>query len=110
MVELKIIAEMPDKDFKEADKLDITRLVERIERMDSSDRTKREYKGVLRRFYRWPGRDELVDGMKIPTRKDSRKLPEDLLSEIENMINICEHPRDKALVHLDRRNVYLHSL
>lgn len=38
--------------------------------------------------------------MKIPTRKDSRKLPEDLLSgkEIENMINKCDYPRERALV------------
>jgi hypothetical protein len=49
---------MLDKDFREADKRDITRLVERIEHMDSSDRTKREYKGVVRRFYRWLGKDD----------------------------------------------------
>ncbi|MDP2767143.1 MAG: tyrosine-type recombinase/integrase [Candidatus Methanoperedens sp.] len=38
--------------------------------------------------------------MKIPTRNDTRKLPEDMLSEeeIEKMINACEHPRDRALV------------
>ncbi|KCZ71398.1 site-specific recombinase XerD [Candidatus Methanoperedens nitroreducens] len=38
--------------------------------------------------------------MKISSRKDSRKLPEDMLSEeeIEKMISACEHPRDRALV------------
>jgi len=45
-------------------------------------------------------REDIVDWIKIPLRKDSRKLPEDMLSEeeIEKMINACEHPRDKAMV------------
>ncbi|MCL7413613.1 MAG: hypothetical protein M8353_08370 [ANME-2 cluster archaeon] len=67
LVELKIIAEMLDKDFRDGDTRDITRLVECIERMDSSDRTKREYKGVVRRFYRWLEKYDLVNWMKIPT-------------------------------------------
>jgi len=49
--------------------------------------------------------------MKIPTRNDTRKLPEDMLSEeeIEKMINACEHPRDRAMIgclmkwHQDKR-------
>ena len=66
LIELKIIAEMLNKDFREASMQDITRLVERIERMDSSGRTKREYKSVVRRFYRWLGRGDLIDWIKIP--------------------------------------------
>ncbi len=40
-----------------------------------------------------------MDWIKI-SRKDSKKLPEDLLSEeeIEKLINACGHPRDRALV------------
>ncbi len=72
--------------------------VGRIERMDREERTKQDYKSLIRKFFRWLGREDIVDWIKIPMRKDSRKLPEDMLSqeEIEKMINACEHPRDKA--------------
>jgi integrase len=100
LIELKIVAEMLGKDFREASKRDIAKLVERVERLDRSDRTKGEYKFLIRRFYRWLSEDELVEWIKIPSRKDSRKLPEDILSEeeIEKMINACEHPSNRALV------------
>jgi integrase/recombinase XerD len=100
VMQLKVIAEMLNKDFREASKQDIAKLIERIERMDRSYRTRREYKGLTKRFYKWLGKSDLVDWIKAPSRADPRKLPEDLLSEdeIENMINACEHPRDKALV------------
>jgi integrase/recombinase XerD len=68
--------------------------------MDRAESTKRDYKILIRKFFRWMNKDDVIAWMKIPTRNDTRKLPEDMLSEeeIEKMINACEHPRDKAMV------------
>jgi integrase len=62
--------------------------------------TKQDYKILIRKFFRWLGKEDMVNWIKISYRSNSRKLPEDLLSEeeIEKMINACEHPRDKALI------------
>jgi integrase len=100
LTELKVLAEMIGQDFKSMPKQDMMTLVGRIERMDREERTKQDYKSLIRKFFRWLGREDIVDWIKIPLRKDSRKLPEDMLSEeeIEKMINACEHPRDKAMV------------
>ncbi|MBE0428230.1 MAG: tyrosine-type recombinase/integrase [Nitrospirae bacterium] len=100
LTELKVLAEMIGQDFKTMPKQDMISLVGRIERMDRAERTKQDYKSLIRKFFKWLGREELVEWIKIPLRKDSRKLPEDMLSEeeIEKMINACEHPRDRAMV------------
>jgi len=75
------------------------KLVEHVERLKRAEITKQDYKKLIRKFFKWMDRGDLVDRIKI-SRKDSRKFPEDMLSEeeIEKMINACEHPRDKALI------------
>jgi integrase/recombinase XerD len=100
LMELKILAEMFGKEFSKASKQDVMKLVGTIERMDRSEATKHDYKMLIRKFFRWLEKDDIVAWIKITSRRDSRKLPEDLLSEeeIEKMINACEHPRDRALV------------
>ncbi len=100
LTELKVWTEMLGKDFKDATKADVMKLVECIERSDRAARTKQDYKILIRKFFRWLEKDEVVDWMKIGMKMDSKKLPEDLLSEeeVEKMINACEHPRDRALV------------
>ncbi len=100
LTELKVWTEMLGKDFKDATKTDVMKLVERIERTERAARTKEDYKVLIRKFFRWLEKNEVVDWMKISMKKDSRKLPEDMLSEddIEKMINACEHQRDRALV------------
>ncbi len=100
LTELKILAEMSGKDFRSLSKQDMMKLVEHIERMKRAERTKQDYKKLIRKFFKWMDKGDLIDWIKIPLRKDSRKLPEDLLSEeeIEKIINACEHPRDRALV------------
>ena len=99
LTELKVLAEMAGQDFKSMHKQDMMMLVGRIERMDREETTKQDYKSLIRKFFRWLGREGIVDWIKIQVRKDARKLPEDMLSEeeIEKMINSCEHPRDKAM-------------
>lgn len=100
LIELKVLADMIGQDFKSMSKQDMMTLVGRIERMDRKERTKQDYKSLIRKFFRWLDREDIVDWIKIPLRKDSRKLPEDMLSEqeIEKMINACEHPRDRAMI------------
>jgi integrase/recombinase XerD len=100
MTELKILAEMAGQDFRSISKQDMILLVGQIERKDRSERTKQDYKTLIRKFFRWLDMDEIVDWIKISSRNNSNKLPEDMLSEeeIEKLINACEHPRDRALV------------
>jgi integrase/ribosomal protein L40E len=100
LYELKMLAELFGKEFNKASKQDVMKVVGDIERNDRSESTKRDYKILIRKFFRWMEKDEVISWMKIPTRNDTRKLPEDMLSEeeIEKMINACEHPRDRALV------------
>jgi integrase len=100
LYELKTLAELFGKEFNLASKQDVMRVVGFIERMDRAESTKRDYKILIRKFFRWMNKDDAIAWMKIPTRNDTRKLPEDMLSEeeIEKMINACEHPRDRAMI------------
>jgi integrase len=99
LTELKLLADMAGDDFKNINRQSMMKLVEHVERMKRAEITKQDYKKLIRKFFKWMDRGDLVDWIKI-SRKDSRKLPEDMLSEeeIEKMINACEHPRDKALI------------
>ncbi|MDO8725378.1 MAG: site-specific integrase [Candidatus Methanoperedens sp.] len=99
LTELKLLADMAGDDFKNINRQSMMKLVEHIERMKRAEITKGDYKKLIRKFFKWMDKGDLVDWIKI-SRKDSRKLPEDMLSEeeIEKMINACEHPRDRALI------------
>jgi integrase len=99
LTELKLLADMAGNDFKNIDRQSMMNLVGHIERMKRAERTKQDYKKLIRKFFKWMNKGDLVEWIKI-SRKDSRKLPEDMLSEeeIEKMINACEHPRDKAMI------------
>ena len=83
LYELKILAELFGKEFNLASKQDVMRVVGFIERMDRAESTKRDYKILIRKFFRWMNKDDAIAWMKIPTRNDTRKLPEDMLSEEE---------------------------
>ncbi len=98
LYELKILAELFGKEFNKASKQDVMKVVGEIERMDRSESTKRDYKILIRKFFRWMGRDDAIAWMKIPSRNDCRKLPEDMLSEeeIKKMIDACEHPQGQG--------------
>ncbi len=100
LTQLKVIAEMVGQDFKGVSKQDMMMLVGRIERTDRKETTKQDYKKLLRKFFRWLEKGDVIDWIKTPLRNESRKLPDDLLSEEEigKMIKVCEHPRDRALI------------
>ncbi len=100
---LERIAKLLGKPFFSTDKNDIVELIAKIEEKDYSAWTKRDYKVILRVFYKWLRKTEdypeEVRWLKTTTRNIS-KLPEELLTadEIMKMVDAAEHIRDKAFI------------
>lgn len=95
------------KDFKEATKEDIRRIVSIIQQEPLSEETKRCFKIMLRRFYCYlRGFEEKgvypdeVKWMKMELGVKHRKLPEELITEDEAkaIVQACSTMRDKALI------------
>lgn len=101
---LPIMAEQMNVPFKEATKKDIEDLVLWIQRReDINDTTKKDYKILLKRFYKWlygnKRYPEVIEDVTI--RKDTNnKLPEDMLVEkdIEMLVDNANNLRDKAFI------------
>lgn len=105
---LNILSRRLGKPFSDAVKDDFIRLVSEIEQSSLSDWTKRDYKVILKHFYRWLRGWE--DGSPPETRwikKTSRGLenktpilPKDLLTADEKiaLIRAAKNPRDRALI------------
>ncbi len=76
------------------------------QRDDLSAWTKRDYKIIIRRFFKWlhgtKGYPEIVDWIKIGVSRSQLRLPAngELITSEEgkNLIEAASHPRDKALV------------
>ena len=98
------ISDWLGKSFRDVKKADILNLVNKIEQMDYAEHTKRDYKVVIKRFFKWmEGGDEYpeeVKWIKTTLKNDGHLLPEELLTpeDVEKLINAADHPRDKALV------------
>ncbi len=93
------------KDFSEATKEDLIKLVTAVDSKGYSDYTTYDIKVVLRLFYRWlKGNDEdyppEIKWLKPRMKNKKHKLPEELLAveEVERMANATTNPRDKALI------------
>jgi len=102
---LKIIAERLGKDLDEVRREDLEGFIYCLERSDYSPFTKKDFKLVLKRFYRWlKGGDEVypeeVAWIKTTLKARDEVLPEDLLTEEEVMklVNSCDSIRDKAFI------------
>lgn len=104
---LLITAKLLKKDFIKAKREDIKKLVRRINDKEYSERTKKDFRVAIKRFYQWlKGIEEkgvYPDEVRwIPTtlKHDNHILPEELLTEeeVNKLISTAEHPRDKALV------------
>lgn len=104
---LLVISRLFKKDFEKADKEDIKMLVKKINKKDYTERTKKDYRVVIKKFYKWVrGIDEKgvypEEVRWIPTtfNGENHFLPEELLKEeeINKLIELADHPRDKALV------------
>ena len=102
---LKKIAEFTDVDLDQASEDDIKDIVMWIKNRDLAQSTKRDYKVILKRFYKWMNGGEYPDKVgfvKTTEKRKDKKLPEDLLTEedISKLIENANHPRDRALIHI----------
>jgi integrase len=90
-----------DTDFELAKENALKILVGYIQRRDVSASTKRDYKICLRKFFRWLYNDDsALNWIKIKSKVNESKIPEELLTEEEilRLIEVADHPRDKAII------------
>jgi len=94
------------KDFQTADKDDLIKLIEFIDKQNYSAWTKHDYKVILKNYYKWSEGENEEFPKKIRWLKPKgslgkgRFLPKQILSEddVLKMIKQANHPRDKALI------------
>ncbi len=98
---LRIIAEryLNDRDFTDISKKGIISIVAKIERSNLSDWTKHDYLVIIKTFFKYLEKDDLVSWIR-PGNPGTTTQPEDLLSEgdILAMIDAASSTRDKALI------------
>lgn len=102
---LKSIAIQIQIDFDKIEKKDLYRFISDLERSDKSEWVKHDYKISLKKFYKWQCEDErpeLTKWINTTMKKRNKKLPEEMLTEIDvlNLIDNAESVRDKAIVAL----------
>jgi integrase len=103
---LTTIAVMLGKDFEEATKQDIEKLMKAVNARDWAEWTKDNYRVAVKRFWRWmngleKGKDPPeTEWIRIGKAESKTILPEDLLTREEalKLVKATEHPRDKAYV------------
>jgi len=104
LIALRRLAKWLGKDFDQADRRDIERLVSMVERQDYSAWTKHDYKVTIKRFYRWlrGGEDypEEVAWIKTTIREKDLLLPDQILTEeeVKRIVEAANNPRDKAFI------------
>jgi len=99
------IATLLNKNFAEASREDISRVVREIETNPAwSMATKHDFKVILKKFYKsLDGSGEFpeqVKWIKPNFKKNSHRLPEELLTEedVRKLVEAAGHPRDKAFI------------
>ena len=99
---LKVLSEKLGKDFLEVNKEDITTFLSDLEQSDYSVYTKKDYKVVLKRIFRFLGKGELVKDVKTTIKENRKKLPGEILTKVEvrKMIEAADHPRNKVIIAL----------
>ena len=102
---IRNLRKMFGKSFQEVKKEDVIKVLSEIERLNLTYWTKRDYKVVLKKFYEFLGKEDLVSwikttGTKQQRKKEEKKLPSEILTvkEIKKMANAADNIRDKALV------------
>jgi integrase/recombinase XerD len=98
---LRVIAEryLKDRDFTALTSEDIISIIAKVERTGLSDWTKHDYNLILKTFYRWLNRDDIVKVIKV-VDPGNKTLPDDLLTEeeVQKMIDAAYTLKDKALI------------
>lgn len=107
LIDIRKLAVMLKKSLQDAGEKDLRRVVAEIEQSPLSPETKKSFKVLTRKFYRflrgvtdkgvYP---EEVRWISINIPKNHRKLPEEILTEAEvaAIIQNCTNLRDKALI------------
>lgn len=104
---LSMIATWMKKDFDKAVKKDIEEVMRKINQMDYTEWTKRDYRVTLKKFYKWlKGCNEKgvypseLSWINTHVSTDKQDMPNNLPDEedVKKMIETAEHPRDKALI------------
>lgn len=107
LLDMRKLSNMLKKPFPEANKEDIRRVVGEIEQSALAPESKKCFKIMLRKVYRYVREvDEKgvyppeVKWISIAIQKNHKKLPEELLAEdeIKEIIRSCKNVRDKALI------------
>lgn len=97
---LKVLSEKMGKNFMEVNKEDIITYLSDLERSKYSTYTKKDYKVVLKRFFHFLGKEELVKDVKTTIKENRKKLPEEILTqaEVKKMIEAADHPRNRVII------------
>jgi integrase len=108
---LKTLSELINKDFSHCSKDDIVTLLAKINSSSYEDWTKRDFKVVLKRFYRWLRGQEgqMFDRGQYPKevswistgkKIQNKKLPKQLLTidDVNLLANAASNLRDKCFV------------
>jgi integrase/recombinase XerD len=107
LFDLMKYSKMLNKSFEKASKDDIRQIVGEINQTDLAEETKRGFKILLRKLYRFiEGIEEKgkypdrVDWISIKNSINHKKLPEELLTEeeIKSIIEKCDNLRNRALI------------
>lgn len=95
---LRLSAETLNTPFEDVTKDKLETFFAHINRQDRSSWNKRDYHLILKRFYRWLGKEEFVKILNNAPKGKS-KAPQLLsTSEIDITANRTPHPRDKAMI------------
>jgi integrase len=102
---LRYISGILNKPFSQLTKKDMINFVAEIEQRDYSDWTKRDYKMVMKRFYKWyrsweDGYPPEVKWIKLRTNIQNKLQKKDLLTveDIEKLAESANNLRDKAFI------------
>ena len=100
---LSRILKIVNKDPREYTKDDVRKIIAhyqmRANNGEISQSTVFEVKKTLKKFFKWLGKEELVDWFSIG-RASSNLSPQDLITheEFEKMLNACRNSRDRAML------------
>lgn len=106
LIVLPQLSEMLGIGFKKATKDDIKKVVVKVEQKEISDWYKKDFKIILKFFYKWMNGGEdyppEVKWIKANFRNEKHKLPEDLITEdeVRRMATATNHPRDNAFIQI----------
>jgi integrase len=107
LLDIRKFSRMLNKPFGEADDKDMRRVIAELEQTDLAPESKKCFKVMVRKLYRFlRGMTDKgayppeVKWISIALRENTRKLPEELLTEDESLaiVQACDNIRDKAFI------------